>query len=359
MFIKMHRAFHLRAIPSLFIIAFMIVMIIAPVIIHILEKGGNELLARIMAYSGYIWMAIIFIFFTFHLLFDFLRLFVALGGWVLKRDFSSVVHAHSIFFLAAFIASISVAVYGYYEARNIRLERVVINTDKISKDIGRIKVAQISDLHIGMLIRNNRVKRVIDIIKREDPDILVSTGDLVDGKLPKHKNGNNGFKEINPRLGKFAVLGNHEFYTGIKSSIESLQEEGFVLLRGRAVTIDGIINIAGVDDPAGKPFNYIEIAESDLLRGLPQDRFTILLKHQPIIDPESLKYIDLQLSGHTHGGQIYPFIYITRIFYPFPSGLVSLSRDKFLYISRGTGTWGPPIRFLAPPEVTIVEIKAN
>jgi len=357
MFVKIDRAFHFKPLFYLFVIAFMIIMIIAPVLTRVLERGGNEGPARMMAYVGYTWMALLFIFFTLHILLDFSRTFIALGGWIFKKDLTFIVNTHRIFFLVAFITSVSVAAYGYYEAGHIKVERMVIFTDKLSKDAGNIKIVQISDLHIGIIVKNNRVKRVVDIIKKEDPDLLVSTGDLIDGKLHKQKNQGNGFKDIKPKLGKFAILGNHEFYAGIKDSIESLQEEGFVILRGKAFTVNGIINIAGVDDPAGKPFNYVEVDESHLLKGLPKDIFTILLKHQPVVDHNALKYFDLQLSGHTHGGQIFPFRYITKIFYPYPSGLISLTKDKFLYTSRGTGTWGPPIRFLSPPEITIFEIR--
>ncbi|HOV90033.1 MAG TPA: metallophosphoesterase [Syntrophorhabdaceae bacterium] len=335
----------------------MIIMIIAPVLTRVLERVGYEGLARMMAYVGYTWMALLFIFFTLHILFDFFRAIIALGGWIFKKDLAFIVHTHRIIFLAAFSISVSVIAYGYYEAGHIKVERMVIFTDKLSRDAGNIKIVQISDLHIGIIVKNNRVKRVVDIIKKEDPDLLVSTGDLIDGKLHKQKNQGNGFKDIKPKLGKFAVLGNHEFYAGIKDSLESLEKEGFVILRGKAITLDGTINIAGIDDPAGKPFNYVEVDESHLLKGLPRDLFTILLKHQPIVDHNALKYFDLQLSGHTHGGQIFPFRYITKIFYTYPSGLVSLAKDKFLYTSRGTGTWGPPIRFLSPPEITIIEIK--
>lgn len=357
--IKIYKAFHFKTWLFVFTGALMVLLIILPVLTRFFEKASKELPAVITAYTGYTWMAMIFIFFVLHLFFDIVKLFFSAVCWVLKRDFSIITDYPRAYFIVACFVSLAISGYGYYEASNIKLERITIYTEKLPEDIGKIKIIQISDLHIGTVIKNNRLKKIIDLIRKENPDILLSTGDLIDRRIQVQINGNSGFKQINPKLGKYAVLGNHEFYTGIKNSIEFLQDEGFIILRGKAININDIINIAGVDDPAGKPFNYIEIAEKDLLKNLPENRFTILLKHQPRVDMEAVEHFDLQLSGHTHGGQIYPFRYLTRIFYPFPSGLVELSKDKFLYTSRGTGIWGPPIRFLSPPEITVIELCAK
>jgi predicted MPP superfamily phosphohydrolase len=92
------------------------------------------------------------------------------------------------------------------------------------------------------------------------------------------------------------------------------------------------------------------------LSSLPEDRFTLLLKHQPIIDAGAVGLFDLQLSGHTHKGQIFPFNLVTRLFYKRHAGLSKIQENAFLYVSRGSGTWGPPARFLSPPEVTLIEL---
>ena len=129
------------------------------------------------------------------------------------------------------------------------------------------------------------------------------------------------------------------------------------MLRGEALTLAGLISIAGVDDPAGGRFGLSKnVAEKTLLAKLPRETFTLLLKHRPTIDGESLGLFDLQLSGHTHRGQIFPFGLITRLVFPYHSGYYQLAKDSRLYASRGAGTWGPPIRFLAPPEVTVIDL---
>lgn len=359
MFIKVIRAFHMPALIYISMALFMVLMIVAPVIVRVSEKAGHETLALISAYTGYTWMAFIFLFFLLHLFFDIVTLFIHIAGLFSNRDLSNISSLHRVYFYIVLVACISVTAYGYYEARDIRPNKITIKSKKIPKETGRIRIAQISDVHAGIIVDSKRIKKIADIVNEHQPDILVSTGDLVDRRLNKANNTYFHLREIKPRLGKFAVLGNHEFYAGIKDAIRFTEKQGFRILRGEAVDIDGIISIAGVDDPAGAPFNYIEVTEKDLLKGIPKERFIVLLKHQPYVDESAKGYIDLQLSGHTHGGQIYPFRYITSIFYPFPSGLTVLSEGRYLYVSKGTGTWGPPVRFLASPEVTIIDIVAE
>jgi hypothetical protein len=164
-------------------------------------------------------------------------------------------------------------------------------------------------------------------------------------------------REINPRYGKFAVTGNHEFYAGLPQSLEFTRKAGFTMLRGEGLTVAGLINLAGVDDLAGLGSGPFKGAtEKDLLSGLDREKFTLLLKHRPNLDKDALGLFDLQISGHTHQGQIFPFRLITRLFFPYDGGSFRLSNHSLLHVSRGTGTWGPPIRFLAPPEVTVYEL---
>jgi len=136
-----------------------------------------------------------------------------------------------------------------------------------------------------------------------------------------------------------------------------MRNSGFTVLRSEGKTIPGIINIAGIDDPAGRRIGLSrEVAEDRLLSQCPRERFTLLLKHQPLPDTDTIGLFDLQLSGHTHKGQIFPFNLVTKLFFPKHTGYFNLPKQSHLYVSRGTGTWGPPIRFLAPPEITIIDL---
>ncbi|MEK6776566.1 MAG: hypothetical protein AABY87_06780 [bacterium] len=162
---------------------------------------------------------------------------------------------------------------------------------------------------------------------------------------------------IRPRYGKFAVMGNHEYYAGIGQTLDFTRKAGFTMLRDEGVSAGCGISIAGVDDPAGRRYGLKDqVSEKALLQGLPHGPFTLLLKHRPVVDQGSVGLFDLQLSGHVHKGQIFPFNLIAWFYYPLRAGESVLGNGSHLYVSRGSGTWGPPIRFLAPPEITVIEL---
>jgi predicted MPP superfamily phosphohydrolase len=186
----------------------------------------------------------------------------------------------------------------------------------------------------------------------EAPDLLVCTGDFVDGMNGHIIEQASLFNQIGSSYGKFAVTGNHEYYTGLNNALKFIRQSGFTVLQSEAKTIGKVINIVGVDDPAIG--NLTE--EKTLLSSTQNGLFTLFLKHRPLISEGSIGAFDLQLSGHTHGGQIYPFKYLVSLKYPLSTGLHQLNKGSQLYISRGSGTWGPQMRILSPPEVTVIEL---
>ena len=354
---KAKAALHLHFKSYIPLIVFMLIMILSPFIVNISERNGYEFFARLMSYVGYLWMGVLFLFVSAALLFDIYRLVIFLTALISRKNLSTMVPSAGFSFFIPLLLSIAVSTYGFFEARNIRTEQVTIRTSKLPDNISRFKIVQISDVHLGLIVREDRLKGIIDRVKAANPDILVSTGDLVDGQINKLEGLEELLKEINPRYGKFAITGNHEFYAGIDQALDFTRKAGFKLLRGESVHVGDIINIAGVDDPAGKTFNrFNKVPEKTLLSELNNGRFTLLLKHRPLVDNASQGLFDLQLSGHTHKGQIFPFSLITKMFFPHQSGIFNLFNNSTLYVSRGTGTWGPPIRFMSPPEVTVIEL---
>jgi predicted MPP superfamily phosphohydrolase len=336
---------------------FMLAMVLAPFLIRLSEKQGLEQFARVLSFAGYIWLGVLFLFFSSSLVVDLYRLCIRIAELVAQGDYRHLKPSAGIAFYLPLMTSIFIAVYGYQEANNIRTERVMIKTARIPESIGRLKIVQISDVHLGLIIRQERLKKILALVKDADPDILVSTGDLVDGQI----NGLPGlaemFNEIHPRFGKYAITGNHEYYAGLDQALAFTRKAGFAVLRGEAVPIKGLLNIAGIDDNAGRYLGLTkEVNEKEMLSGLPRENFTLLLKHRPLIDRDASGLFDLQLSGHVHKGQIFPFSIATKLYYPVDSGLARLANGSRLYVSRGTGTWGPPIRFLSPPEVTVFEL---
>jgi predicted MPP superfamily phosphohydrolase len=356
-FLKARAAFSFGALTSLYLMLFMLIMILAPVIVRYSERLGFELFARIMAHIGFFWGGILFLFFSVSVVIDLYRVSVYLAGLILQKNFSAISPSSKFSLIFPLLLSLCITVYGYFEARDIRTERISIKTSKIPAEIGRLKIVQISDVHLGLIVREKRLNRILDKVRAEQPDILVSTGDLVDGQVCRLTGLEDPLKAINPPYGKFAITGNHEFYAGIENARCFTENAGFTFLRGESVTVAGI-NIAGVDDPAGRYYGLKDISEKELLSGLPRDKFTLLLKHRPAVDKDSVGLFDLQLSGHAHKGQIFPFSLVTRIYYRHTAdaGHLKLMNNFYLYVSRGSGTWGPPIRFLAPPEVTVIEL---
>jgi predicted MPP superfamily phosphohydrolase len=356
-FTKIRDAFSFTILSSILLLSFMLLMVISPLLVWFLEKHGYESLARMTAYVGYIWMGFAFLFFASSMAIDGYRLILYLSGFILKREIGAP--SFALRFFIPFFFALAAGVYGHFEAWDIRTERVMVKSPKIPKDVGILKIAQISDVHLGIIVREERLRRILQRVKMENPDIFISTGDLVDAQI-NHLDGlTQLLQEIQPRLGKFAITGNHEYYAGLWQALDFAQRAGFRLLRGKGITIDGVLNIAGVNDPTGLSYGEENVPERDLLVGFPRDKFTILLKHRPVVDKESLGLFDLQISGHTHRGQIFPFVVLSRLFFPYNSGLFQLSNQAILYVSRGSGTWGPPIRFLAPPEVTIFEVYSD
>jgi predicted MPP superfamily phosphohydrolase len=353
--LKARAAFRFSAAAMIVTVIFMAVMIAAPVIIHMAEQRGHETAARISAYLGYTWLGIVFLFCSAAAVIDVYRLVVHAEELILRKDLSAIIPSAKVAFIAPLSLSVLIAVYGYFEARDIRAERLAITTSKLPPGVDKLTIAQISDVHLGLIVREERLKTILAIVKEAVPDIFISTGDLVDGQLARLNGLAEMLREVAPRYGKFAVTGNHEYYAGLDQALAFTQQAGFTLLRGESVT--GIITIAGVDDSAGEAFGtYRNVPESDLLAGLPRDRFTLFLKHRPLWDKNAAGCFDLQLSGHVHKGQIFPFSILTYLYYPVHAGYSILPGNSALYVSRGSGTWGPPIRFLSPPEVTIIEL---
>ena len=335
----------------------MLCMVLAPVASRILERQGAEEAARAVSWGGFLWLGFLFLLVVALAAVDLYRAAASLAGFASGRDLAALVPGAKAAFLVPLALSLAASAWGFHEALDVRAERVVIETDRLPAHVERLRICQISDVHLGPIVRGERLARILEVVRQENPDVLVSTGDLVDGPLARHPGLLEQLRDIRPALGKFAVTGNHEFYAGLEQALAFTREAGFEVLRGQARDLGGMLTLAGVDDPAGRGFSLKGRAdgERDLLAGLSRDRFVLFLKHRPLVEEGSLGLFDLQLSGHTHRGQIYPFNHIVDLYFPRSSGLHDLGRSH-LYVSRGSGTWGPPMRVLAPPEVTVIEI---
>ncbi len=355
-FLKARSVFAFGPLVGAALASFMLLMVFAIFLVRTLESHEYESPARMLSYVAYFWMAALFLFFCGSLLFDGLSLVTRAVGWITRNDISSyLVPVKTSFYISLGLAS-AVCAYGYFEAKDIRTERLVIETTKLPAGIDRLVIVQISDVHLGLVNRCERFGPMINAVKDANPDLFVVTGDLVDAQINHLPGLADMLHEIKAKYGKYAVMGNHEYYAGPEKSLAFIHEAGLTLLRDEAAT-GGPVTIVGVDDRTAVQLNLGQpSSEKQLLSGLPRDRFILFLKHQPRIDPDTIGLFDLQLSGHTHKGQIFPFTLLTRLSFPLNAGNYELGKGSLLHVSRGTGTWGPPVRFLAPPEVTVIEL---
>ena len=338
-------AFELARAARLLTYCLALLMTLSPLLLRQLERNtDNHELVVTAAWIVFGWMGFVFVFFW---------LGLALNLYDLgARSVGLPMPAARPAFLALSVATAVLWVYGFYSAWHPRVERVSIHSDKLPPGFPGLRIVQISDLHLGMLIGRHRLDHILGQIQPLQPDLLISTGDLLDAQAEYVDGLSSRFASLHPRYGKFAVTGNHERYVGLEHALDFHARSGFRLLRGETVEVAGVLTLAGVDDPAvlAGP-----TGEAELLARIPADRFVLLLKHQPVISAGAR--FDLQLSGHTHDGQIFPFGYMVRLLYPIIEGLNPLPAGGQLYVSRGTGTWGPPIRIFAPAEITLIELN--
>ena len=241
-----------------------------------------------------------------------------------------------------------------------RLRPVVHRLARWPEGLSGFRIVQISDLHFGPILGRGFARALTRRVNALAPDLIVITGDLVDGPLHRLRDDVEPLCELRARYGVYFVTGNHDAYSGDEAWVARVAELGIRPLRNARVRIESAGTgfwLAGVDDHRG---DWARGSSEDLpaaLAGWDRHEPVVLLAHDPATFREaSLEGVDLQLSGHTHGGQIWPFRWLVRLTVPWVEGLHT-RRGSSLYVSRGTGFWGPPMRLLAPSEITVHELQ--
>jgi predicted MPP superfamily phosphohydrolase len=268
---------------------------------------------------------------------------------------------------AIFAGLTAVGVTGYGVRTAIgppQLDRVQIPLAKLPRSLDGLRIATVSDIHIGPLAGRAHTERIVATINRVDADLVAVVGDLVDGTVGELGEAAAPLRDLRSRYGSFFVTGNHEYYSGVEEWVVELDRLGLRVLqntRQQIVAAGGVLDVAGVNDLAGEGGVGVaagpdfEAALGDRDPNLP----VVLLAHQPIQVHEAARYgVDLQLSGHTHGGQIVPFNYLVALEQPVVSGLATIDGTQ-VYVTNGAGFWGPPVRVGAPPQVTVVELRST
>jgi predicted MPP superfamily phosphohydrolase len=247
--------------------------------------------------------------------------------------------------------------------RRVMVRRVPVPLGKLPAGMHGTTIVQLSDVHVGPTIGRRFLERVVEKVNALEPDVVAITGDLVDGSVPRLAPHVAPLGRLRARHGVFFVTGNHEYYSGAEEWCAHLAGLGVRVLRNERVRIGtegDSYDLAGVDDFAGRHFgggHGADIARA--LAGRDESREVVLLAHQPraVVEAERAG-VGLTISGHTHGGQIWPFNFLVRLQQPVTSGLARFGRS-LVYVSNGTGYWGPPMRLGSPAEITQLVLEAR
>jgi predicted MPP superfamily phosphohydrolase len=313
-------------------------------------------LARIL----YLWMGTGFLTCCALLAVDVLRLLFTVIGKIEPTHFLAwSVGPRSSALLALCAGLIAIAISLFEGLRLPRVRSLTVPASGTAASLSGLTIVQLSDVHIGPTHGRAFLSAVVERVNELSPDLIVITGDLVDGSVASTGDELLPLRDLKAPLGVAYVPGNHEYYHGGPAWMAHIRSLGIrVLLNEGALVGEGARSffLAGVDDPASKRARGggpdLRLALANRPHGVP----TILLSHQPIgFEEAAAAGVHLQLSGHTHGGQIFPFKFLVSMRYPFVAGLYQVG-ESFLYVSRGTGFWGPPMRLAAPSEITELEL---
>lgn len=305
-----------------------------------------------------------FVLFVVTLLYQFLTLMLRLVAWLFPK-FSEKRRG---FFQNALNLTSGIFALGYLGAGLIegrlapKLERVKIPLKNLQSSLNAV---QISDLHIGGLIEENVVREIVQQVNALKPDFIVLTGDIIDTEVARVPKAMAELARLNAPLGVYFVTGNHEYFHDIQSLLENLKSIGIRVLENECVPLmrngEAVLNLAGVYDLFGRRIGVLEPDLKQALKDRIESQPLILLAHQPkfALEVQTSHRVDLILSGHTHGGQIFPFRFLVKLDQPYLAGLYRHSSTTQIYVNRGTGFWGPPMRILARAEITYFEFVAG
>ncbi|WNI22904.1 metallophosphoesterase [Streptomyces sp. ITFR-16] len=259
---------------------------------------------------------------------------------------------------AAAVAGLGTVGYGTYGVlRGPRVKRVTVPLARLPRSAHGFRIAVVSDIHLGPVLGRAHTQRIVDTVNRTQPDLIAVVGDLVDGSVADLGPAAEPLARLRSRHGAFFVTGNHEYYSGAAQWVDHVRELGLHPLENARVEIDGF-DLAGVNDIGGESEGH----GPDFGRALgdrDRTRAAVLMAHQPVVIDEAVAHgVDLQLSGHTHGGQLWPGNYIAELSNPTVAGLERYG-DTQLYVTRGAGAWGPPVRVGAPSDITVVELASR
>ncbi len=330
------------------------------ILARILERTYPCLFTGIITWIGSFWLGFMLFFFLTVILIDLARLFNSFQHFFPLSFYANLPQTRIVtLFIVLGLSVIFVAV-SFINARIPRIKELNITISKPNATPGELTVVMASDIHLGTIIASRKANRLVEKINAMNPDLVLFAGDIVDEDLAPVINNNLGeaLSGIKSSLGVFAITGNHEYIGGVGPAVEYLEKHGVRMLRDTAILINEQFYLVGRDDRdkprfTGKPRKELE----DILVAVDTSYPVILMDHQPFnLVKHSTMGIDLQLSGHTHHGQLWPFNYITNAIYEVSWGYKQIGKTHF-YVSSGYGTWGPPLRLGNRPEIVKINLR--
>jgi hypothetical protein len=323
-------------------------------------RGLPRTLHGPLSWVAYVWMGFALYLFLLTLLGDAVRGVAALLG-ALPADPERRLFLSRVFAAAVASAAGLIGLGGLANvARGFEVRRVRVPLAKLPRSASGYRIVQLTDVHVGPTLGRSFVESVVRATNALAPDLVVITGDLVDGSVAELRELVEPLRDLRAKDGVYFVTGNHEYYSGADAWIAHLGSLGVRVLRNERVDVRGVFDLAGVDDASSArmlPHHGQDVAKA--LAGRDPSRPVVLLAHQPkAVGDARAGGVDLQLSGHVHGGQMVPFNWLARIDQPLIAGLYRLG-TTWVYVSTGTGYWGPPMRVGPGAEITRIELVAE
>lgn len=343
-----------RAARRIFTIIFLFLFLSSALDMFLYRLPASPLFMPVH-WAGSFWYGAMLYFFMATLLVDGARLGMHIVGAKPRIIYGNYARARLIIFLGTVSLVTGLMVYGFLHARDLSVTTVRLTVHKNAGTLKELKIAMISDIHINRMIGARRMGQVVDRINTLNPDLVLMPGDIVDSVVePFVEDGVSAvIARLKPRFGIYACTGNHEFYGDIEKTIPILEQSGIRFLRDRAELVAGAFYLAGREDRTARSYYGAasRVPLTQLIAKVDARCPVILMDHNPASLAEaSLHGIDLQVSGHTHHGQIFPFMYITDLIYECSFGYAMRGSTHY-YVSSGVGSWGPPVRIGTDAEI--------
>jgi uncharacterized protein len=318
--------------------------------------------ASFLIWTGSFWLSAMLYFFMIVVLIDLVRLINLALPVIPASWLNDIAKTRMVLFTGSIIVVTLVVLSGHINTWYPVINRLEISLDGRDSQMDAFTMAVVSDIHLGTLTSKHRIRKMVSRINSLEPDIIVLAGDILDEDVGPviHKDLGSAIKDLNAPLGVYGVTGNHEFIGGIDEAAEYLTSHGIKLIRDSVVKINNSFYLAGREDLAISQFTGMNRKSlEDLMKMAEDDLPVIMLDHQPYnLDRSAAAGVDLQLSGHTHHGQLWPFNFITRAIYSISRGYGEIEGMK-VYVSNGIGTWGPPVRTGSRPEIVLLTVNIN